>query len=107
MSHRIMRAVAVTLGLCGFSFGALAATPQEVDKAIKKGVEFLYSRQNDKGNWDTTISPGPNARKEASKPESGQFGGFSALAAYALLDAGESWKDKRVREAVEWINKAP
>jgi len=29
-----------------------------------------------------------------------QWGGYSALATYALLDAGESWKDKRVRDAL-------
>ena len=84
-----------------------AATPQQVDKAIKKGVDWLYSQQNDKGNWETTPGPGPDARKEQAKPEAGQWGGYSAIATYALLDAGESWRDKRVRDALEWLNKAP
>jgi hypothetical protein len=84
-----------------------AATPQQVDKAIKKGVDWLYSQQNDKGNWEGTPGPGPDARKEQAKPEGGQWGGHSAIATYALLDAGESWRDKRVRDALEWLNRAP
>src|SRR2546430_7032777 len=86
---------------------ARAATPQEVDKAIKRGVDFLYSKQNEQGNWETTPGPGRDFRKEPAKPEAGQWGGYSAIATYALLDAGESWKDKRVRDALEWLNKAP
>lgn len=106
MSRRIMRAL-VTWGLAFTSLGAAGATPQEVDKAIRKGVEFLYSKQNDKGNWEAVPVAGRDWRKEPSNVNSGQWGGYTSLATYALLDAGESWKDKRVREAVEWLNKAP
>lgn len=95
------------VGVLVLSSAARAATPEQVDKAIKKGVDWLYSQQNDKGNWETTPGPGPDARKEQSKPEAGQWGGNSAIATYALLDAGESWRDKRVRDALEWLNKAP
>jgi hypothetical protein len=84
-----------------------AATPQQVDKAIRKGVEWLYAQQNDKMNWETATSPGPDARKLQSKPEAGQWGGTSALATYALLDAGEDHREPRVRDALDWLNKAP
>jgi hypothetical protein len=101
----------VRLACCIFIFGVMpsvhAATPQEVDRAIKKGVEWFYSQQNPAGNWETTPGPGRDAQKEPSKPESGQWGGYSALATYALLDAGESWKDKRLHDALEWLNRAP
>jgi len=29
------------------------------------------------------------------------------MATYALLDAGESWKEKRIRDALDWLNRAP
>ena len=87
--------------------GARAVTPQQVDKAIKRGVEWFYSTQNEKGNWETAPAAGRDAQKEPANPASGQWGGYSSLATYALLDAGESWKDKRVRDALEWLNKAP
>jgi hypothetical protein len=106
MSRRGARVLCI-VGLVLFGDCACAATPQEVDRAIKRGVDFLYSKQNPQGNWETTPGPGRDFRKEPAKPESGQWGGYSAIAAYALLDAGESWKDKRIRDALEWLNKAP
>ena len=84
-----------------------AATPEQVDQAIRRGVDWLYAQQNEKGHWETTPGPGADVRKNQSKPDAGQWGGYSALATYALLDAGESWRDPRVRNAVEWLNKAP
>ncbi|MDB5321846.1 MAG: hypothetical protein JWN40_3477 [Phycisphaerales bacterium] len=95
------------LAILGFGSSLQAATPQEVDKAIKRGVEWLYTQQNDGGHWETTPGPGRDFAKEPAKPESGQWGGYSSMATYALLDAGESWKDKRIRDALEWLNKAP
>jgi hypothetical protein len=106
MSRSGVRVVTFLL-ILGMGLSLQAATPQEVDQAIKRGVEWLYSQQNEQGNWESTPGPGPDARKEQAKPESGQWGGYSSLATYALLDAGESWKDKRVRDALEWLNKAP
>src|SRR4051812_19364216 len=79
MSRGIVRAL-VTFGLCGFAFGNFAATPAEVDTAIKRGVEFLYTKQNDKGNWENAQSAGRDARKEASNVNGGQWGGLSSLA---------------------------
>src|SRR4051812_31710102 len=80
------------------------ATPRQVDTSIKRGVEWLYEQQNDKGNWETTPGPGADFKKEQSKPESGQWGGVSAMATYALLDAGESPKDERIAKAVQFLN---
>ena len=93
--------------LLGLGWSARGATPQQVDKAIKRGVEWFYTNQNDRGNWETVPTAGRDAQKEPANPASGQWGGFSAIATYALLDAGESWKDKRIRDALEWLNKAP
>ena len=107
MSHRVAKVICLAW-VVGFASPLFAATPQEVDKAIKRGVEFLYSQQNEQGNWESTPGPGRDARtKEVADPKSGQWGGFSAIATYALLDAGENWTDKRIRNACEWLNKAP
>lgn len=94
--------------LTACAWPTFAATPEEVDKAIKKGVEFLYSQQNEQFNWESSPGPDRDARtKGQADPKNGQWGGFSAIATYALLDAGEPWTDKRIRNACEWLNKAP
>lgn len=100
-----VRAAIVVLGSM-ITFSGLAATPEQVDKAIKKGVAWLYSKQNEKGNWEVVEKRSPDYRKELSKVEGGQFGGLTAIATYALLDSGESWKDPRIKDSVEWLNKA-
>src|SRR3954466_11617383 len=99
--------VVCLIGLSWVGARAYAVTPQEVDRAIKRGVDWLYSQQNDKGNWEIAQQMSADARKEQSKPEGGQWGGYTALATYALLDSGETYRDKRVRDALEWLNKAP
>jgi hypothetical protein len=95
--------------LCAASRRAGAnVTPQQVDAAIKKGVAYLYAQQNDKGNWEISAGPGPNPRVDPANndPAQGQWGGLTALATYSLLVADESWKDKRLREPIEWMAKA-
>jgi len=36
---------------------ARAATPQEIDQSIHKGVNFLYSQLGEQGNWDHILKP--------------------------------------------------
>jgi hypothetical protein len=93
MTRHLMRnALAVSVLLLLISGGmALAATPREVDNAIKKGVEFLYSKQPWEGN--------PGAHD--------QEGGLACMATYALLAAGESPQDGRMKQAVDLVKGLP
>ncbi len=84
---------------------ARAATPAQVDAAIKKGVAYLYAIQNDQGHWETIASISPDWKKEPAKPEGGQFGGLTSMSIYALMDTGETWRDPRLRKAIEWAYK--
>ena len=86
---------------------AKLASPEKVDAAIKKAVAYLYAAQNDKGHWETFDTISPEWKKEPAKPEGGQFGGLSSMAVYSMLDAGESWKDPRIRKGIEWLYKQP
>jgi hypothetical protein len=45
-----------------------AATPEEVDKAINRGVAWLYSQQNEQFNWES--SPGPDRDARTTGPTS-------------------------------------
>lgn len=83
---------------------ARAATPAEIDQAIKKGVEFLYSVQSEEGNWDFILQPDAQGKYPADVK---QAGGPTALAVYALLTAGENPKDPRIVKAVNYLKKTP
>lgn len=82
-----------------------AATPQAVDDAVRRGVAFLYTKQNEKGHWEHGPAPAsPNAL--GGGEHSGQWGGRTSLVTYALLAAGERGVDPNVRRAVDWLREA-
>ena len=61
---------------------------EAVERAIAKGVEYLWSAQGEKGNW----------------PAYGRYeAGPTALAVYALLETGVSPQDPRMAKALEWL----
>ena len=72
---------------------ARAATPQQIDAAIAKAKEYLYSEQKN-GNWE-----GP------ARPDDTQVGGMTALATYALLAAGESAQGPHILDAVKYLER--
>lgn len=81
------------------------ATATEIDDAIKKGVAYIYAQQKDGGHWEKD-----NARAGIAHDwehnQGDSFGGFTSLATYALLAAGQTPKDKRLANAVEFLKKA-
>lgn len=78
-----------------------AATPQQIDSAIERAVKYLYSVQQPDGGWEAVDKPidDPTGWKGA------QFGGRTAIAIYALLSAGESPNDERIKRAVEFLSR--
>ncbi len=67
---------------------------QDVQKAIEKGIKFLWSRQNKNGSWP---ADGVNQNKYplSSTP----------LVTYALLESGENPQDPRMQKALNWLTK--
>src|SRR3954452_17422681 len=76
------------------------ATPEKIDEAIKKGVEYLYNKQKN-GHWENAEKRDPTTKHWDM--EGGQFGGRTALVTYALLAADESPQDERLLKAINWL----
>lgn len=79
-----------------------AATPEEIDRAVTKGVAFLYSQQDEKGSWDAALGP---EREKQFPGHPRQTGGPTSLAVYALLTAGEKPGDERIQKALGYLKK--
>ena len=85
-------------------------SPIDVDAAITKGKAFLYSLQNADGTWETDPAPpaGPLKKPSAdpnASADNNQYGGKTALAVYALLEAGDNGTDDRLKKAVAFLQK--
>ncbi len=88
----------------GIDVNAPPASPEQVQEAIDKAKLYLYSKQKD-GNWEEVQQPNAN-RREHAKVTADQWGGLTALATYALLAAGESPQDPRMKQAIDFLSKA-
>ncbi len=87
----------------GVGATASAATPEQIEEAIQKGVKFLYSRQNPQGNWEQ-VQAHPGGTSGADQ---GQWGGRTSLVTYALLAAGEKPLNENIVKATAWLRSAP
>ena len=76
---------------------------QAVAKAIGQGKAFLWSQWAD-GHWPETYGE-PGSRQDG--PDKCNYGGVTALCAYALLAAGEDPQEERMARTLEWLSKAP
>ncbi len=76
-------------------------TDQQIAAAIDKAVAFLWSQQQDDGSWAGLDQRSGN---RAGQVHGHHFEtGPTALAAYALLAAGQSPQDPRMRKALIWL----
>jgi hypothetical protein len=82
---------------------ATAATTAQVEQAINKAKEYLYSKQKN-GNWENV--PVRDATSVGGGEDEANWGGTTALCVYALLAAGENPQDPRLVEAIEFLKKA-
>jgi hypothetical protein len=73
---------------------------EQISAAIKKGVDWIYRQQNSWGTWQAGKEPLGVQRDMADE---GQFGFKTALALYALLQAGESERDPRLQPAIDFL----
>lgn len=74
-------------------------TDEHVRKAIQTLVDSLYERQHPQRFWEPEKIP--------ANESSTQGGGYTALAILALLNAGQSYQDPRLRDAIEYLAAAP
>jgi hypothetical protein len=93
----------VSLILVLFTAHTRAATPEQVEQALERAKQYLYSQQNAAGHWDTDAAD-PKGRP--NQFTAGQWGGPTSLAVYALLAAGESPHDPKLSRAVEFMLQA-
>jgi hypothetical protein len=80
-------------------------TQEHVDAAVARGRAWLLARQQAPGRWE------PDARRQGNKhdPEGMQgstWGGYTALATYALLASGMSAQGKELAPAIEFLKTA-
>jgi Domain of unknown function (DUF4159) len=84
---------------------ASAATLPEIQTAVEHAESYLYSQLNIAGTWETTPRPMPGAY--VADTTGGQWGGLTALATCALLDAGENPRNPHLAPAIEFLKTAP
>ncbi|MBI5724375.1 MAG: DUF4159 domain-containing protein [Planctomycetes bacterium] len=72
-------------------------TDEDVDKAIQRLIDYLFSLQLPEGNW-------PTGRSDTCCPN-GWPTGTTAMSVYALIEAGVSAKDPRLVKALDWLVK--
>ena len=106
----VLAAVALAAALA-LPAQALAAPPkgdpfsdEAVDKAIKRGVAYLWSLYRAKGApWkEAGRATAPGVRP---RPHEENYGGATAQAVCALLTAGEDYQDPRMKRALDWLAK--
>lgn len=101
-----------------------AASPDEVEKAIKKGRAFLLSKQKTMepkpgatavpaGRWESDDKRDPKTARmhgEWQHMQGPEWGGFTAIATYALLASSQDLKtdleEPRIKAAVTFLKKA-
>lgn len=85
----------ILVTICGIGGPLFAATPAEVDAAIVKAQKFLLSQQTKDGNWE----PKPKAN------DNRDWGGYTAIAVYALLASGESYQEPHIAKGIAFLEK--
>ena len=97
-----------SLGLGELIAWTEAATPEQVEAAIEKGTKFLYSKLNKEGNWEEVPKPELSTPKDTKQIDmkGRQWGGYTAIAVYALLAAGENPQEPKLKPALDFLEKA-
>ncbi|MBI5725012.1 MAG: DUF4159 domain-containing protein [Planctomycetes bacterium] len=97
-----MRKIAISSVFFGVVFMAASIAPaqrpdvpltdQNVEKAITKAVEFIFSKQKENGSWDQFVD-GKDIYTD----------GPTAMCVYALVASGVPAKDPKIAKALDWM----
>ena len=96
-SAPLVVALAVSLlfaGVCAGQGVQREITDADIDRAVDQAKRFLFAEQRRDGGWTMFHRTVPN-------------GGYTAIAAFALLEAGESPNDPKVAKALEALVAVP
>ena len=100
----------ITTAFCSACASAAVAASQptagKISAAIEKAKKWVYSHQHSGGHWEKESVRIGNDHPSYINMQGDTFGGYTALATYALLAAGESPNDPRIRQAVEFLKEA-
>ena len=71
-------------------------TDADVREGIREAIEYLYKQQEDWGHWD--VEEPTNSHINGTN-----YGGKTALVTYALLTAGESYQNEKLKKAIAFL----
>ncbi|MEX2672065.1 MAG: DUF4159 domain-containing protein [Phycisphaeraceae bacterium] len=74
-------------------------TDDQVQAGIDRLVQQIYDAQNDRGTWDPP-------ERGSDHTYGANWGGTTALMTFALITAGESHQDPRLKPAIEFLKQA-
>jgi hypothetical protein len=100
----VAAAVLVSL-VAGIVASARAATYEEIDAAVAKGQEFLFSKMKAAGRWEADPRRTGDGH-DWETMQGGTYGGYTASAVYALLASGVRPQDERIQSAIEFLKDA-
>jgi hypothetical protein len=80
-------------------------SPEQVDKAIEKGVRYLRSKQLDDGSWGETTGNQAYGGGAVQGQAYGHPAGATALAVYTLLKCRAPLSDPAVKKGLEFLKK--
>lgn len=103
MRQRLIFAVVVIGAI--LAPGVRAATAPEVDQALQKAKDYLYSQQKN-GNWEQVPQRQSSAERMDNDTGGDQWGGLTAVCTYALLASGESPQEAKLKPAIDFLKKA-
>jgi hypothetical protein len=87
---------------CSAEPSSAGVDAQKMDTAIEKAKRFIYRHQLMQGRWESDPARvGDDDNWE--KMQGSTWGGYTALCTYALLAAGESPNDPRIKSAVQFL----
>jgi hypothetical protein len=104
-AHRLFQVAVVFAVLQFLAPAARAATAEQVQAAIDKARAFLLKQQQSGGQWELDATRTTTGH-DWQKMQGDTFGGYTALATYALLASGSRSDDAPIQRAVAFLKKA-
>ena len=100
---QMISAAILLVGPLGSGSGA-AVAPERVDDAIERAKRWIYNQQHEGGHWEQDeLRIGTD--HDWQRMQGDTYGGYTALATYALLAAGENPNNPRVKTAIEFLKR--